>query len=113
MRAGTDGHPHEKLLRRAGVVQVVGPRGVPDAVDAGLRGYERTVRVVIHAAVLEPDPRRGLAMTGRQVDAPDQAGHGVGEQDYTWCEQAAPVQPADGMAELQDSLGAGRLARCP
>jgi hypothetical protein len=52
-------------------------------------------------------------VAGGQVDAPDQASHGVGQHDDARGDQAAPVQPAGRLAELQDSLGADRLAGVP
>ena len=63
--------------------------------------------------MLEPYPRRGVAVAGRQVDPPDEAGQRVGQQDDARCEQAAPGQAAARLAELKDRLGADRLAEVP
>jgi len=116
--AGVDGHPHEELLPGGGVVQVVSPGGVADAVDPWLLGHDpehiRAVSRGGQAVVLQPIPRGGRAAAdGGQVDTPDQARQGVGQHDHARGEQAAAVQPACLGGKLQHGFGAYRLAGVP
>ncbi len=80
VRIWVDAHTHKELLSRRGVIKVMGARDITQAVDSRLVGH-RTVGIVGHAIMLEPNTGCGFGAVPGQVDTPNQIGKAVCDQN--------------------------------